>query len=139
MAERGAAAPEIVARLRAICAALPETEEEPAWIGTRWRVRNKTIAHVVAIEADWPKVYGRAFNATGPMTVVTFESSGEELTALSNLGPPFHRPSWRRTVVGLSIDDDTDWTEVAELITESYRVLAPKSLAARLGPGDGRS
>ncbi len=139
MAERGAASPDIVARLRAICAALPETEEEPAWIGTRWRVRTKTIAHVVAIEAGWPTVYGRAFNATGPMTVLTFESSGEELDALSNLGPPYYRPSWRRTVVGLSIDDDTDWTEVAELITESYRVLAPKSLIARLSREDERS
>lgn len=139
MAERGAPAADIVARLRAICAALPETEEEPAWIGTRWRVRARTIAHVVAIEADWPKVYGRAFDATGPMTVVTFESGGEELDALSNLGPPYYRPSWRRTVVGLAIDDDTDWTEVAELITESYRVLAPKSLVARLSPADERS
>jgi len=33
-------------------------------------------------------------------------------------------------VVRMVIDDDTDWDEVAELLTESYRALAPKRLAA---------
>jgi len=30
--------------------------------------------------------------------------------------------------------DDVDWDEVAELVTESYRLLAPKRLAAQLPP-----
>lgn len=33
-------------------------------------------------------------------------------------------------MVGLRLDADTDWTEVAELLTESYCVLAPKKLVA---------
>lgn len=33
------------------------------------------------------------------------------------------------------IGDDTDWDEVAELVTESYRVLAPKKLTALLDAG----
>jgi hypothetical protein len=28
--------------------------------------------------------------------------------------------------------DDTDWEEIRELVTESYRVLAPKKLTALL-------
>ena len=28
------------------------------------------------------------------------------------------------------LDQDTDWTEFSELVTESYRLLAPKQLAA---------
>jgi hypothetical protein len=28
------------------------------------------------------------------------------------------------------IEDDVDWDEVAELLTESYCILAPKKLAA---------
>jgi hypothetical protein len=30
------------------------------------------------------------------------------------------------------LSDDTDWEEVRELVTESYRAHAPKELAARL-------
>jgi hypothetical protein len=32
--------------------------------------------------------------------------------------------------MGLAIDDDTDWDEVRELVTESYCVMAPKKLVA---------
>jgi len=30
------------------------------------------------------------------------------------------------------LTDDTDWDEIGELVTESYRLLAPKKLIARL-------
>jgi hypothetical protein len=30
------------------------------------------------------------------------------------------------------LTDDTDWEEIRELVTESYRVLAPKKLTALL-------
>jgi hypothetical protein len=30
------------------------------------------------------------------------------------------------------LTDDTDWEEIRELVTESYRILAPKKLAALL-------
>jgi hypothetical protein len=30
------------------------------------------------------------------------------------------------------IDGDTDWAEVADLVTESYRICAPKKLARLL-------
>jgi hypothetical protein len=36
------------------------------------------------------------------------------------------------------LDDHTDWEEVAELMTESYCVLAPKKLVALVDrPGSG--
>ena len=41
---------EAEARLREICGALPDAREEKAWAGVRWRVRNKTFAHVLGIE-----------------------------------------------------------------------------------------
>jgi predicted DNA-binding protein (MmcQ/YjbR family) len=122
--------PEIVARLRAVCLELPETYEEPAWTGTRWRVRGRTFAHVVRIEVGWPPAYARAAGTDGPVTVVTFRSSGGELEALSHLGPPFFRPRWAPDVVGMVLDAGVDWGEVAELVTESYRVMAPKKLGA---------
>ena len=51
-------------------------------------------------------------------------------------GPPFYRPPWSPTVVGMVIDDATDWAEVAELITESYRFCAPRRLVRRLDGAD---
>jgi hypothetical protein len=34
--------------------------------------------------------------------------------------------------VGLELRDDTDWDELAELLTDSYCVLAPQKLVARV-------
>jgi hypothetical protein len=123
---------DVVAALRAICLALPEAHEEEAWVGQRWRIRTRTFAHVVAIADGWPPAYARAFGTSGPTTVLTFRSSGDELAALSALGHPFVRPPWAPGVVGMVLEPDVDWAEVAELVTESYCLLAPQRLAARV-------
>ena len=125
----------IVDELRTICAELPESHEEVAWTGTRWRIGKQTFAHLVAIAEGWPPVYARAAGTDGPAVVLTFQSSGEELHALSNLGRPYFRPPWRPGIVGMFADGDaTDWKEVAELVTESYRLLAPRRLGGKLAP-----
>jgi hypothetical protein len=68
---------------------------------------------------------------------ITFHSSGDELDALRRAGHPFFRPGWGRDMVGMVIDDDVDWREVAELVTESYCLVAPKKLVALVDrPGD---
>jgi hypothetical protein len=127
---RGDAPAAFVDALAAVCRSFPDVVEEPAWIGTRWKVRSKTFAHVATVEAAWPPVYVRAMDGLAPATVLTFESSGAELLALRSSGPPFFTPSWRGGVVGLVLDDGTDWDEVAELLTESYCTQAPTALAA---------
>jgi hypothetical protein len=123
-----------VARVRAVCLGLPETYEEDAWVGTRWRVRKRTFAHVLAIEAGWPVAYARAADDDGPSCVLMFRSRGPELEVLRNIGRPFFAPVWRSDEVGLMLDENTDWEEVAELITDSYRAQAPRNLAARVRP-----
>lgn len=128
MAESGEVPLEIVAQLRAVWLGLPEAYEEPAWVGTRWRIRKRTFAHVLTVESGWPPAYARAVAADGPISVMTFRSSGPELEALSSAGHPFFRPGWGPNVVGMVLDAAVEWDEVAELITESYRVLAPKKL-----------
>ena len=59
-----------------------------------------------------------------------------ELAALQRAGPPFFDPPWRPTIVGMVIDDNVDWDEVGELLTESYRMLAPKRLVDALDRQD---
>ena len=120
----------VVDRLGTVCLGLPEAYEEQAWTGVRWRIRKQTFAHVLVIDNGWPPVYSRAAATDGPATVLTFQSSGEELDAFTNLGQPYFRPVWRPDIVGMFIDSDVDWNEVAELLVESYCLLAPKKLVA---------
>jgi hypothetical protein len=126
--EHADVSPSVVAELRSVCLGLPEAYEEEAWVGTRWRVRTRTFAHVLVIAAGWPPAYARAAATDGPATVLTFRSSGSELDALRNAGPPFFAPRWRADEVGLVLEGAIDWGEIAELLTESYCVLAPKQL-----------
>ena len=119
---------EIMARLRSVCRGLPETLQEPAWVGTRWRIRGHTFAHVLTIEAGWPPAYAAATGSDGPITVMTFQSSGPELDAFAHVGHPFFRPRWRPGIVGMVLSADVDWDEVTELLVESYCLLAPKKL-----------
>lgn len=121
--------PEIVAALRSACLRLPEVHEEQAWAGRRWRIRNRTFAHVLTVDSG-----GRQSRGGEPsdalVTVLTFRSSGPELDALRRAGHPFFRPGAPASAVGMVLDAATDWDEVGELVTESYCLLAPKKLAA---------
>lgn len=128
--------PDVVERLRKICAALPETYEEAAWSGRRWMIRKRTFAHVIAVENNSSPAFVRAVGTSEPVVVITFRSSGPELVALRNSPHPFFAPGWGANTVGMVIDDNTDWGETAELLADSYCVLAPKKLAA-LVTGDG--
>lgn len=127
---------ELLEPLREICRTLPDAYEEQAWIGTRWRVRGRTFAHVLTIEPDHDAVYTRTVGTAGrtePLPLLTFRAPPEELDALVSSGPPFFRGRWGRDVVVLVLsDDDNDWSEIAELVTESYCVLAPKKLVAQV-------
>ena len=132
--DRTEVAPAVVASLSAICLALPEATQEDAWVGTRWRIRRATFAHVVAIDGGWPPAYARAAGSDGPMTVLTFRAGDGELAALEHAGYPFFKPVWFRDLVAMVIDERTDWTVVGELLTDSYCVMAPKKLAALIHP-----
>jgi hypothetical protein len=131
---------DVVDRLRGICLALPGAHEERAWVGTRWRIRTRTFAHVLGITDEYPPAHAREAPLVGDAVVLTFRADGPELHALANAGPPFYKPRWHPQVVGMIIEPDADWDEIAELLTESYCLLAPKKLAAqvvRSGPGAG--
>jgi len=112
----------VEARLRRICLDLPDAYEQQAWKGTRWMVRKKSFAHVLGVERE----------AGDALIVLSLRSQGEELEILRRAGPPFFMLGWGRNAIGMVIDDDTEWDEVAELVTESFCVLAPKKLVARV-------
>jgi hypothetical protein len=68
----------------------------------------------------------------GPVTVMTFRSSGPELDALRSAGDPFFRPAWGANLVGMALDADVNWDEVTELVIESYCALAPRKLVEQI-------
>jgi len=128
----------LLAGLRPIALGLPEAYEERAWVGTRWRVRGRTFAHLLEIVAGRPQSHARAAGTAGPRWILTFRSSGLELETLRRTGPPFFAAPWRGDEVGMFLDGDVDWDEVAELLTDSYCLLAPKRLAGSIArPPDG--
>ncbi len=114
---------EIIRRVRAACAHLPEAYEEQAFAGVRWRIRGSTLAHLVT------RLHDRS-----PLTYVTFHAASPELEALPAMGDPFYE-GWGPGLVAMVLREDgtTDWAEVKELVTDSYRLLAPKKLIAQLG------
>ena len=132
-------APDVVRRVAATALTLPDAYEEEAWTGVRWRVRTKTFAHVMVAQEGYESAYRDITGDPEPRTVLTFHATGDELLALTYAGLPFYKPPWSGTIVGLVLDETTDWTEVAELVTESFRFCAPQKLVrlldARAGLG----
>ena len=76
--------------------------------------------------------YRTATGIAVPTTVLTFRSEGEEALALERAGHPFYKPPWSPTIMGMVLEAGTNWAEVAELVTESYRLLAPQKLVRLL-------
>jgi YjbR protein len=123
----------ILKRLRRVSLSFPEAYEEPAWVGVRWRVRARTFAHVLTIVGGKPQAHARAAGTAGPATALMFRAPDEDAVAFREMGRPFFFGGWGRDVVGLLLDDRTDWSEVTELLTESYCLMAPTKLAAQVG------
>jgi hypothetical protein len=121
---------EVLSRARLICTEFPEVVEEQAWEGTRWCVRGKNFAHVLTITGGKPEAYARAAGTPGPACVLTFRLASDQCAAARFRRAPFFRPVWFPNIAGLIVDARTDWDEVEALLRASYRVLAPRKLAA---------
>lgn len=136
----------LIDRLRALHAGLADVVEESAWTGMRWSRGSIVIAHVVLINDGWPPAYARAAGTDGPTCVLTVRCGRDEVEALSagNRGyfaPPWGT-NWNPSVLGIRLDGDTDWSEVAELVAESYRLAtatAPRRKPARATTGRTRT
>ena len=110
----------VVDRLRAICLALPEATEQETWGDPTFRVRDKIFAMPKRGDGRlslWCKA------PPGVQGILVGADPGRFFV------PPYvgHR-GW----IGIRLDIDVDWDEVADLVGESYRMTAPKRLLARL-------
>lgn len=116
----------VIARLRSLHAGRADVVEEAAWTGVRWRHGSVTIAHVVLINDGWPPAYARAACTDGPTCVLTVRCPREDVEALSAVSGHYFAPAWginwNPSVLGIRLDDDTDWHKVAGHIDVSYRL-----------------
>ena len=122
--DRGRDHPERLEPLRRICLVLPEASEKEAWGDPTWRVRDRIFAMQKGnYEGGRPSVWVKAPSG---MQDAIINSDRERFFV-----PPYvgHK-GW----VGVYLDGaDPDWEEMTDLVEESYRLIAPKRLAAQLG------
>ncbi len=112
-------------RVAAVCAGLPEAAAEEAGAHVRHVVRGRTFA--------W---FLDDHHGDGRVAVCVKAAPGGA-EALIEGDPERHwRPSYigRHGWVACALDvPDVDWDAVAELVTESYRIVAPARLVGRMG------
>ena len=118
MAKRPEVPAEWVQRIRTVLEEFPGCKEEEAWVGMRWRVGQSTVAHV--------------FGGEDQLFRITFRAEPDEVMAFRNLGAPYFGTDWSDNVVGLLLDESTNWSELSELLTDSYRIQAPARLTRQM-------
>jgi predicted DNA-binding protein (MmcQ/YjbR family) len=130
----GASAPievpeDIFERVSTLCLALPEVTVR---VDTSL-VRARSTAHSFDIRRrSFCLLVAREGQTGKPVPLLVLRADPDEREALLAIGRPFFAPRAGRDRIAVLLTDDTDWEEIRELVTESYRRLAPKKLAALL-------
>jgi len=126
---------DIVGRIRALCLALPEVTVRVDGSLTTARstaysfdIRRRSFCLLVA----WEGAAGK------PVPLLVLRADPDEREVLLSIGHPFFASRAGRDRVVVVLTDDTDWEEIRELVTDSYRILAPKKLTALLGNPERR-
>lgn len=107
--------------IRDIALAFPEASEKETWGHPTFRVRDKIFVSFGDDEDGGPQATMKA-------------APGEQESLLAE-GEPFFLPKYvgSKGWIGVRLGPGTDWREIAELIIDSYREVAPKTLAASIG------
>ena len=122
-------APRPLTRLRKICLALPEAHEVEAWGEPTFRVRNKLFA----MYASAGNHHGAGRHAVWLKSVKEDQQRMVRAAPDSYFVPPYvGKGGW----VGIWLDGDVDWDDVAEFAREAYCLTAPKKLVDALAPTD---
>lgn len=110
-------------RLRKICLALPAAAEKEAWGDPTFRVRDR--------------IFAMEKRGDGRLSVWLKAPPGSQEVLVGAEPARFFVPPYvgHKGWVGIRLDDGPDWEEVATLVRRSYRLIAPKRLAALLDDG----
>jgi predicted DNA-binding protein (MmcQ/YjbR family) len=115
--------PDPLDRLRAICLALPEATEAGGVGDPTFRVRDK--------------IFAMRHGVDGRMSMWCKAPPGVQGALVDSDPNRFFVPPYvgHHGWVGMWLDVELDWDEVADLVEQSYRMTAPKRLSARLDQG----
>lgn len=107
-------------QVRRLCLALPDAAEKEAWGDPTFRVRDKIFAMVK--------------RGDGRLSIWCKAPPGSQEVLVGADPDRFFVPPYVgvKGWIGMRIDDEPAWNEVAAIIERSYRLVAPKRLAARL-------
>src|SRR6201992_4093334 len=117
----------LAGHLRAICLALPEVTERASHSAPTWFVRAKksfvTLWAAGHHSSQFPHLWGAAV-------------PGAQAELIAAEPGRIFRPPYvgGRGWLGVRLDGQPDWTEIAELCQDAYRVIAPPALLAHLDP-----
>jgi len=114
-----------VERLRAICLALPDTTEKVAWGEPTWRVSGRLFAQLDNHH------HGAEHLAVWLPAPLGEQESMIFLDPVRFFRPPYVGP---RGWVGVRIDRRPNWTLIAAVVKQAYRVVAPPRLREAVGP-----
>lgn len=104
-------------RLRAICLALPEAIERDTWEHQTFRVREKIFA--MHVTRDRPALWCKAPKGVQDLLLA---ADPERF-----FRPPYVGPKgW----IGVWLDVQPDWAEVADLVARSWSMTVPKRLVS---------
>ncbi|HYX87035.1 MAG TPA: MmcQ/YjbR family DNA-binding protein [Gaiellales bacterium] len=108
-------------RLRAICLPYPEASEEGGVGDPTFKVRGK--------------IFAMRHRHEGRQSMWCKAPPGIQEALVATNPERFFRPPYvgHRGWVGVWLDVELDWDEVADLVDESYRMTAPRRLIAQLG------
>jgi hypothetical protein len=106
--------------LRALALALPDTTEKLAWGMPTFRVRGK--------------IFAMEKRGDGRVSLWCKAEPGSQMVLVGADPKRFFVPPYvgHKGWVGMRLDDNPDWEEVAKLVKRSYVLIAPKRLAALL-------
>jgi hypothetical protein len=117
--------PRPLTRLRKLALKLPEAHEVEAWGEPTFRVKNKLFA----MYADAGNHHGDGRAAVWIKAPPGAQDAMIRAAPRRFFRPPYVGPSgW----IGVWLDGRVNWDELAELLTDAYRMTAPKKLLARL-------
>lgn len=107
-------------RLRALCLALPEAVEKEAWGDPTWRVRGR--------------IFAMEKRGDGRVSVWLKAAPGAQEILVAAAPERFFVPPYlgHKGWIGIRLDAGPDWEEVGDLVLRSYRLIAPKRLAAQV-------
>lgn len=123
---------DIFARVSTLCLALPEVTVRV----DESRIRQRSTAHSFEVRRRSFCLLVATEDPCGkPALRLVLRVHPDDRTALVSLGDPYVASRAGRDRIGVMLSGGTDWDEICQLVIESYRLLAPKKLCARLDGG----